>query len=64
MPTGLWYSAGVEYKYDDKWTFNVGYTYIRADKGKVKLNGFHDGDTAAVRCVPIMKTIFIFWPRQ
>lgn len=26
--------------------FNVGYTYIRADKGKVKLNGFHDGDTA------------------
>ena len=42
----LWYSAGVEYKYDDKWTFNVGYTYIRADKGKVKLNGFHDGDTA------------------
>ena len=42
----LWYSAGVEYKYDEKWTFNVGYTYIRAEKGKVKLYGWHDGDTA------------------
>ena len=40
----LWYSAGLEYKYNDKLTFNVGYTYIDADKAKVNLKGNHTGD--------------------
>ena len=40
----LWQSAGLEYKYNDKLTFNVGYTYIDADKAKVNLKGTHTGD--------------------
>lgn len=39
-----WYSAGLEYKYNDKLTFNVGYTHIAADSAKVNLRGDHHGD--------------------
>ena len=35
----IWYSTGVEYKYNDKLTLNAGYTYIRAEKSKVALTG-------------------------
>ena len=39
-----WYSAGLEYKYNEKLTFNVGYTHIAADSAKVNLRGDHRGD--------------------
>ena len=39
-----WYSGGVEYGINEKTTLNVGYTYIRAEKGKVNLRGDHAGD--------------------
>ena len=39
-----WYAAGLEYKYNDNLTFNVGYTHIAADKAKVDLRGDHRGD--------------------
>lgn len=39
-----WYSAGLEYKYNEKLTFNVGYTHIVADDSKVNLRGDHFGD--------------------
>lgn len=39
-----WYSAGLEYKYNEKLTFNVGYTHIVADDSKVNLRGDHPGD--------------------
>ncbi len=39
-----WYSAGLEYKYNEKLTFNVGYTHIVADDSKVNLRGDHLGD--------------------
>ncbi len=39
-----WYSGGVEYGVNENTTLNVGYTYIRAEKGKVKLRGDHNGD--------------------
>lgn len=39
-----WYSGGVEYGINEKTTLNVGYTYIRAEKGKVDLKGNHPGD--------------------
>lgn len=42
----IWYSAGLEYKYNDKMTFNLGYTYIQADKSNVALRGDHKGDTS------------------
>ncbi len=41
-----WYSAGLEYKYNDKLTFNVGYTHIIADSSKVSLRGDHIGDAS------------------
>ena len=41
-----WYSAGLEYKYNEKLTFNVGYTHIIADKAKVNLRGDHYGDSS------------------
>jgi len=40
----IWYSAGLEYKYSEKMTFNLGYTYIYASKAKVLLRGDHAGD--------------------
>lgn len=40
----LWYSGGVEYTLNEKTKLNVGYTYIRADKGKVDLDGTHADD--------------------
>lgn len=39
-----WYSAGLEYKYNDAMTFNVGYTHIIADSNKVSLRGDHVDD--------------------
>lgn len=43
----LWYSTGIEYTYDEHTTLNVGYTYIRAEKGRVNLDGFsHEGDAS------------------
>lgn len=39
----LWYSSGVEYKLDNHVTINAGYTYIRAEKGKVHLDGTTGG---------------------
>ncbi|MBO5443289.1 MAG: TonB-dependent receptor [Alphaproteobacteria bacterium] len=33
----IWYSGGVEYKFDDSLTLNAGYTYIRAEHSKVNL---------------------------
>lgn len=39
-----WYSAGLEYKYNEHLTFNVGYTHIAADSAKVNLRGDHRGD--------------------
>lgn len=44
-----WYSGGVEYGFNEKTTLNVGYTYIRAEKGKVNLDGTHPGDVASKR---------------
>ena len=35
----IWYSTGVEYKYNDQLTLNAGYTYIRAEKSTVNLSG-------------------------
>lgn len=43
--TRIWYSTGLEYKYNEKLTFNLGYTYIHAKKSKVNLRGDHAGDT-------------------
>lgn len=40
----MWYSFGLEYKYNEKMTFNAGYSYIDADKAKVSLKGNHIGD--------------------
>ncbi|MBR1648848.1 MAG: outer membrane protein transport protein [Alphaproteobacteria bacterium] len=40
----LWYSAGLQYQYNEKLTFNVGYTHIVADSSKVSLRGDHTGD--------------------
>lgn len=40
----LWYSGGIEYSLDDRTTLNLGYTYIRAEKGRVNLDGHHEGD--------------------
>lgn len=40
----IWYSLGLEYKYNQNMTFNLGYTYINASSSKVKLNGDHAGD--------------------
>ena len=42
----IWYSAGLEYQYNEKLTFNLGYTYIHADKSKVSLRGDHIGDAS------------------
>ncbi len=39
-----WYSAGLEYKYNEHLTFNAGYTHISADSAKVNLRGDHRGD--------------------
>ena len=41
-----WYSAGLEYKYNEKLTFNVGYTHIIADSSRVSLRGDHIGDAS------------------
>ena len=35
----LWFSTGVEYKYNDNLTFNAGYTFIHAEKVKVDIKG-------------------------
>lgn len=40
----IWYSAGLQYQYNENLTFNLGYTYIHADKSKVDLRGDHLGD--------------------
>lgn len=40
----LWYSGGIEYALNDNTTLNLGYTYIRAEKGRVNLDGTHEGD--------------------
>lgn len=40
----IWYSVGLEYQYNERLTFNLGYTYIHADKSKVNLRGDHLGD--------------------
>ena len=40
----IWYSGGLEYAYDDNLTLNLGYTYIRAEKSRVNLDGTHLGD--------------------
>ena len=37
----IWFSSGAEYAYSENVTFNIGYTYIRAEKGKVDLE--HSG---------------------
>lgn len=42
----VWYSAGLEYQYNEKMTFNIAYTYIHADKSKVRLRGDHAGDAS------------------
>lgn len=42
----LWYSVGLEYQYNEQLTFNLGYTYIHADKSKVNLRGDHLGDAS------------------
>lgn len=39
-----WYSTGVQYTQNDKLTWNLGYTYIRAKDGRVSLRGDHVGD--------------------
>lgn len=39
-----WYSTGVQYTQNEKLTWNLGYTYIRAKDGRVKLRGDHTGD--------------------
>lgn len=41
----MWYSGGIEYALNEKMTLNFAYTYIRAEKGHVNLDGRHDGDT-------------------
>lgn len=35
----VWYSCGAEYKFNEQLTFNAAYTYIRANKSSVELNG-------------------------
>lgn len=40
----IWYSTGVQYVQNEKVTWNLGYTYIRADDGRVHLDGTHPGD--------------------
>ena len=40
----LWYAGGIEYALNDNTTLNLGYTYIRAEKGRVLLDGTHEGD--------------------
>lgn len=40
----VWYSGGIQYKYDEHWTLNAAYTYIRAESGKVHLDGTHADD--------------------
>lgn len=40
----LWYSGGVQYTQNEHLTWNLGYTYIRAEKGRVRLDGTHADD--------------------
>lgn len=43
----VWYSTGVQYTQNEHMTWNLGYTYIRADDGRVQLKGGaagHPGD--------------------
>lgn len=42
----VWYSGGIQYNYDEHWTLNAAYTYIRAESGRVRLDGSHTGDAA------------------
>lgn len=39
-----WVSTGLEYKYDDNLSLNLAYTYIKADSGKIMLDGSAPGD--------------------
>lgn len=41
-----WYSTGVQYIQNEKFTWNLGYTYIRAKDGRVNLRGDHQGDAS------------------
>lgn len=41
-----WYSTGVQYIQNEKFTWNLGYTYIRAKDGRVNLRGDHEGDAS------------------
>ena len=44
----IWHSIGAEYKYNENWTFNGGYTWIRAQKSTVSLvNDASRGDLYA-----------------
>ncbi|MDO5386803.1 MAG: outer membrane protein transport protein [Pseudomonadota bacterium] len=40
----IWYSAGAEYQVTDNLSLNAGYTYIRARKSKVALDGSNPND--------------------
>lgn len=40
----IWYSGGVQYSLNEKTDLNLGYTYIRAEKGRVNLDGRHTDD--------------------
>ncbi|MDR1026138.1 MAG: OmpP1/FadL family transporter [Lactobacillus sp.] len=44
-----WYSLGAEYRYNENLTINAGYTYIRANDGRVGLRGDHYGDVKGNR---------------
>ncbi|MDR1694518.1 MAG: OmpP1/FadL family transporter [Lactobacillaceae bacterium] len=44
-----WYSLGAQYAYSENLAFDFGYTFIKAKKGKVILNGLTPGDVAGGR---------------
>lgn len=44
-----WYSLGVQYKHNEKVTFDAGYTYIKAKKASINISGLSAGDMAGGR---------------
>ena len=45
----IWYSTGLEYKYNDNLTFDMGFTYIQAKEASIDLAASSDGSSAGVK---------------
>lgn len=56
----IWYSTGFEYKYTDALTLNAGYSYIRAEKSKVRLLGIGNDATRGAMQATYKGNIHLF----